>query len=128
LVPLVVISRMEPCCGFQGGNAAASTVVPICGNFAPSHGLEGLMRGMDKEKGAKASPRRKAAERAVVRIGISGWTYGPWRGVFYPEDLTQKNELAYASKAFSSIEINGTFYSLQKPESFQRWAAETPED
>lgn len=86
------------------------------------------MKGVDKEKGAKASPRRKAAERAVVRIGISGWTYGPWRGVFYPEDLTQKNELAYASKAFSSIEINGTFYSLQKPESFQRWAAETPED
>jgi uncharacterized protein YecE (DUF72 family) len=50
-----------------------------------------------------------------VRIGISGWTYKPWRGVFYPEDLKQKSELEYASNAFNSIEINGTFYSLQRP-------------
>jgi uncharacterized protein YecE (DUF72 family) len=63
-----------------------------------------------------------------VRIGISGWTYKPWRGVFYPEDLKQKHELEYASMAFNSIEINGTFYSLQRPTSFERWAAETPED
>jgi uncharacterized protein YecE (DUF72 family) len=63
-----------------------------------------------------------------VRIGISGWTYKPWRGVFYPEDLKQKRELEYASKAFNSIEINGTFYSLQRPPSFERWAAETPDD
>jgi uncharacterized protein YecE (DUF72 family) len=64
----------------------------------------------------------------TVRIGIAGWTYPPWRGVFYPEKLTQKLELTYAANAFRSIEINGTFYSLQKPSSFQRWAAETPDD
>jgi uncharacterized protein YecE (DUF72 family) len=68
------------------------------------------------------------ATRGTVRIGISGWTYKPWRGVFYPEDLTHKRELEHASKTFNSIEINGTFYSLQRPTSFERWAAETPDD
>jgi uncharacterized protein YecE (DUF72 family) len=68
------------------------------------------------------------ASTGKVRIGISGWTYKPWRGVFYPEDLSQKRELEYASKTFNSIEINGTFYSLQRPTSFERWAAETPDD
>jgi uncharacterized protein YecE (DUF72 family) len=63
-----------------------------------------------------------------IRIGISGWRYQPWRGVFYPERLPQKRELAYASDAFRSIEINGTFYSLQRPSNFERWAAETPDD
>jgi uncharacterized protein YecE (DUF72 family) len=61
-----------------------------------------------------------------VRIGISGWTYAPWRGVFYPEDLAQREELAYAARTFSSIEINGTHYSLQRPESFLRWKESTP--
>lgn len=59
-------------------------------------------------------------------IGISGWTYPGWRGVFYPDDLVQKKELSYASRAFRSIEINGTHYSLQRPESFQKWHDETP--
>jgi uncharacterized protein YecE (DUF72 family) len=68
------------------------------------------------------------ASPGKVRIGISGWTYKPWRGIFYPEDLKQKSELEYASKTFNSIEINGTFYSLQRPTSFERWAAETPDD
>jgi uncharacterized protein YecE (DUF72 family) len=63
-----------------------------------------------------------------VRIGISGWTYAPWRGVFYPAGLTQKRELRYASGIFSTIEINGSFYSLQRPSSYQHWSAETPED
>ena len=63
-----------------------------------------------------------------VRIGISGWTYPPWRKKFYPHKLAQHKELAYASSIFSSIEINGTFYSLQKPQSFEKWAGETPED
>jgi uncharacterized protein YecE (DUF72 family) len=63
-----------------------------------------------------------------VRIGISGWRYVPWRGVFYPEKLTQKKELAYASGIFRSIEINGTFYSLQRPEYFVAWAGETPDE
>ncbi len=64
----------------------------------------------------------------TVRIGISGWTYKPWRGVFYPEKLPQKRELEFAARTFPSIEINGTFYSMQRPQSFTRWADETPED
>jgi len=63
-----------------------------------------------------------------IRIGISGWRYANWRGVFYPPGLAQRRELEFASRIFSAIEINGTFYSLQRPESFRRWAAETPED
>lgn len=59
-------------------------------------------------------------------IGISGWTYAPWRGEFYPQGLVQRRELEYASRQFNSIEINGTHYSLQKPASFRRWAEETP--
>lgn len=62
-----------------------------------------------------------------IRIGISGWTYAPWRGSFYPRGLPQKQELAYASSKFPSIEINGTFYGLQTPEAFHRWADETPD-
>jgi uncharacterized protein YecE (DUF72 family) len=63
-----------------------------------------------------------------VRIGISGWRYAGWRGVFYPPKLPQRSELAFAAKNFNSIEINGTHYSLQRPEYFAQWAAETPED
>ena len=65
--------------------------------------------------------------RGAVRIGVGGWTFPPWRGVFYPDDLTQKNELAYASQHLTAIEINGTYYGSQKPESFRKWAKETPE-
>jgi uncharacterized protein YecE (DUF72 family) len=61
-----------------------------------------------------------------VRIGISGWRYGGWRGVFYPEGLAQRRELEYASRSFPTIEINGTFYSLQRPEHFARWYDATP--
>jgi uncharacterized protein YecE (DUF72 family) len=64
----------------------------------------------------------------AIRIGISGWRYAPWRGVFYPTDLAQRRELEYASRTFSSIEINGSFYSLQTPTSWARWHSETPED
>src|SRR3954463_15249829 len=63
----------------------------------------------------------------TVRIGISGWTYAPWRGVFYPKGLPQKHELSYAARHFRSIEINGTFYGLQRPDSFARWREETPD-
>ena len=63
-----------------------------------------------------------------IRIGISGWQYKPWRGVFYPEKLPQKSELNFAANALTSIEINGTFYSLQRPSSFEKWALETPDD
>lgn len=63
---------------------------------------------------------------AKQRIGISGWRYGPWRGVFYPDDLVQRDELAFASRAFPTIEINGSFYSLQRPESYLSWYDATP--
>jgi uncharacterized protein YecE (DUF72 family) len=63
-----------------------------------------------------------------IRIGTSGWLYPPWRGVFYPRGLVHRRELEYLSSHLNSVEINGTFYSLQRPESFRRWAAETPED
>src|SRR5688572_17777033 len=63
---------------------------------------------------------------AKTWVGISGWTFAPWRGTFYPKDLVQKRELEYASRQLSSIEINGTFYSLQRPSSFQSWYDETP--
>jgi uncharacterized protein YecE (DUF72 family) len=62
-----------------------------------------------------------------IRIGISGWRYVPWRGTFYPEGLTQKNELKFASRAVNSIEINGSFYSLQSPDLYARWYADAPE-
>lgn len=62
------------------------------------------------------------------RVGISGWTFPAWRGTFYPKDVTQKKELEFASRALTSIEINGTFYALQRPTSFQKWHDETPKD
>jgi uncharacterized protein YecE (DUF72 family) len=61
-------------------------------------------------------------------IGISGWIYQPWRGEFYPKGLPHRQELGYAASRLSSIEINGSFYSLQRPTSYHRWAAETPSD
>ena len=61
-----------------------------------------------------------------VRIGISGWRYAPWRGVFYPPDLAQTRELEFASRALRTIEINGSFYSLQRPQSYQAWYDATP--
>ena len=74
---------------------------------------------------AGRATRRRAAE---VRIGISGWRYTPWRGVFYPPGLPHKDELAFASRRVRSIEINGSFYSLQRPSSYRRWRTETPDD
>lgn len=66
--------------------------------------------------------------RGDIRIGISGWTYAPWRGVFYPAGLAHKRELSYAAEQFRSIEINGTFYGMQRPVAFAAWAEQTPED
>src|SRR3954462_11470201 len=76
--------------------------------------------------GARLTKRRQTG--AELRIGISGWRYAGWRGVFYPKALAQRRELEYASGMFNSIEINGSFYSLQRPSSYERWHAETPED
>jgi len=65
---------------------------------------------------------------AQLRIGISGWTYPPWRGVFFPKGLAQKRELAFASRQVNAIEINGSFYSLQSPDSYAKWYDQTPEN
>lgn len=65
---------------------------------------------------------------ASTWIGISGWKYPGWRGVFYPPGLLQRRELEYASRCFNSIELNGSFYSLQRPDSYRRWHAETPDN
>lgn len=86
-------------------------------------------------RGTTASVDRVAASLGTthpggthpVRVGISGWRYPPWRGVFYPRGLPQRQELEHAAHCFDTIEVNGSFYSLQRPSSYQRWAAETPE-
>jgi uncharacterized protein YecE (DUF72 family) len=64
----------------------------------------------------------------MIRVGIGGWTYAPWRGAFYPPGLPQARELEYASRHLTSIEINGTFYRTQTRASFRKWAKETPDD
>jgi uncharacterized protein YecE (DUF72 family) len=64
----------------------------------------------------------------ALRIGISGWRYPGWRGKFYPKGLPQRRELEYASRILNSVEINGSFYSLQLPSSYQRWYSDTPDD
>lgn len=75
-----------------------------------------------------AAKRKRTSFGLDQRIGISGWTYAGWRGVFYPKDLAQHRELYFASREFNSIEVNGSFYSLQRPSSYQKWYAETPND
>ncbi|HEY0180469.1 MAG TPA: DUF72 domain-containing protein [Dokdonella sp.] len=70
--------------------------------------------------------RANAAPRGPIRVGISGWRYAPWRGVFYPGGLAQTRELEFAASRFDSIEINGSFYSLQHPRTYARWHAQTP--
>ena len=64
----------------------------------------------------------------MIRVGIGGWVFKPWRGTFYPPDLPQARELEYASRKLTTIEINSTFYRTQSPESFRKWAGETPDD
>ena len=68
------------------------------------------------------------SEAPKIRVGIGGWVFPPWRGVFYPPGLQQARELGYASRQLTTIEINGTFYGPQKPASFRRWYDETPND
>lgn len=67
------------------------------------------------------------ASSGNIHIGVGGWVFEPWRGIFYPDGLSQKRELEYAAGKLTSIEINGTYYGSQKPESFARWRAETPD-
>jgi uncharacterized protein YecE (DUF72 family) len=62
-----------------------------------------------------------------IRVGIGGWTFAPWRDNFYPKGLVQRRELEYASRKLTAIEVNGTYYGAQKPATYAKWAAETPE-
>ena len=72
----------------------------------------------------EASRRFEAAGR--IRVGVGGWTYAPWRDNFFPTGLAQNQELEYASRQLTAIEINGTYYRTQKPASFAKWRDETP--
>ena len=67
------------------------------------------------------------AKQGKIRVGIGGWTFEPWRGVFYPKGLTHAKELEYASRKLTTIEINGTFYRTQTPATFAKWAGEVPD-
>ena len=67
-----------------------------------------------------------AVQQGVIRIGISGWRYAGWRSVFYPKGMPQRHELRYASRLIASIELNGSFFSLQRPENYLQWHSETP--
>ena len=67
------------------------------------------------------------AGRGTIRTGIGGWTFEPWEGSFYPDDLPKKRQLEYAASKLKTIEVNGTFYRSQKPETFAKWASEAPE-
>jgi uncharacterized protein YecE (DUF72 family) len=80
--------------------------------------------------GLPAARLRAHGDRAggMIRVGIGGWVFAPWRGTFYPRGLPQAQELSYASRRLTSIEINGTFYRTQKRDSFRKWADETPDD
>jgi uncharacterized protein YecE (DUF72 family) len=68
------------------------------------------------------------AQTGTIRTGIGGWSFDPWKNHFYPEKLKVKDELPYASSKLRAIEVNGTYYSSQKPATFAKWAAETPDD
>jgi uncharacterized protein YecE (DUF72 family) len=82
----------------------------------------------DPKTAGRARPGVAEATDRAVWIGISGWRYAGWRGKFYPKDLPQNRELEFASHVFNSIEINGSFYSLQRPSSYQRWYSQTSPD
>jgi uncharacterized protein YecE (DUF72 family) len=68
----------------------------------------------------------RSGRSAIARVGISGWRYPPWRGVFYPKGLRQRDELRYVADHLTSVEINGSFYALQRPANYRTWYAETP--
>jgi uncharacterized protein YecE (DUF72 family) len=81
-------------------------------------GVHGFEIGLGQEDAAMAGR---------IRVGVGGWVFEPWRGVFYPEGLPQKQELHFASRRLTAIEINATYYSTQKPETYRKWRDETPD-
>ena len=78
-------------------------------------------------KSPKTASKSTSKDSGHIYIGVGGWTFAPWRGVFYPDKLAQAKELEYAASKLTSIEINGTYYGSQKPESFRKWAREVPD-
>lgn len=77
---------------------------------------------------ATAASAASSSPATAIRVGIGGWTYAPWRKNFYPDGLVQRCELEYASRQLRAIEINGTYYRAQKPATYAKWAAQTPDD
>jgi uncharacterized protein YecE (DUF72 family) len=96
--------------------------------FVPPPMTSAWIMGMDgrDKPGQDGVFIRAAGGRAMIRVGIGGWNYPPWRGTFYPKGLAQAKELEFASRALTSIEINATFHRLQKPDSFRKWADTAP--
>lgn len=76
---------------------------------------------------ASLGDTRMTPKSGKIRIGIGGWTFEPWRGLFYPKGLPHAQELSYASERLTSIEVNGTFYRTQTPATFRKWASEVPD-
>src|SRR5271154_5951963 len=76
---------------------------------------------VSKTPKAASKSAKTTSKTGDIYIGIGGWTFAPWRGVFYPEKLTQAKELEYAASKLTSIEINGTYYGSQKPETWRKW-------
>jgi len=99
-----------------------------CGAHAPPRPARRKAPLRDRRRRGASPLEGGVMAAADIRIGISGWRYGPWRGVFYPKGLGQKNELHFASRMMRSVEINGSFYSLQRPSSYLCWYHETPDD
>ena len=107
--------------------ASANWPIPIdlirlAVKFPPSFATRAPVSKAPKKASTSAS-----THSGHIYIGVGGWTFAPWRGVFYPEKLTQAKELEYAASKLTSIEINGTYYGSQKPESFRKWAREVPD-
>lgn len=107
------------------------------GESAPERQSRNRSEALVRREAFHAGPKRttlccsmeaKMAERGRIRVGVGGWVFEPWRETFYPPEVRQKDELAWASRQLGSIEINATYYGSQKRESFARWASEVPED
>ena len=99
-------SRLPPACELIGRAAA---------DRPP---LAGYQQAMDRDPVSQSS----------IRIGLSGWDYPRWQGDFYPPRLAARKRLAYVAEHFDTVEVNGSFYALQRPTTYQRWYDETPDD
>src|SRR5215210_4385201 len=128
--------RMRGSSGLAGAPAtgranAAESKRAVSSLIGPANDNRPLLLRRGGAQNQEVPPKRIVSARTTsprtsdTRIGISGWRYGPWRGTFYPKDLAQRRELEYASRQINSIEINGSFYSLQRPQSYRQWYDQT---